>query len=47
MFEEMNRVIAEKKIRPVLDRTFPLTDAAAAFRHLESGAHFGKVVLSF
>jgi NADPH:quinone reductase-like Zn-dependent oxidoreductase len=45
MFEEMNRLIVARGIRPVIDRTFPLADAAAAFRHLESGAHFGKVVV--
>jgi NADPH:quinone reductase-like Zn-dependent oxidoreductase len=45
MFEAMNRVIAEKQIRPVIDRAFPLADAPAAFRHLESGSHFGKVVI--
>jgi NADPH:quinone reductase-like Zn-dependent oxidoreductase len=45
MFEAMNAVIAEKKLRPVIDRTFPLAEAPAAFRHLESGSHFGKVVV--
>lgn len=30
---------------PLVDRTFPLDDAAAAHSHLESGAAFGKVVL--
>jgi NADPH:quinone reductase-like Zn-dependent oxidoreductase len=41
----MNRLVAEKQIRPVIDRAFPLADAPAAFRHLESGSHFGKVVV--
>lgn len=31
---------------PLVDRVFELGDAAAAHRHLESGAAFGKVVLS-
>ncbi|HEY3789476.1 MAG TPA: zinc-binding dehydrogenase [Urbifossiella sp.] len=34
-----------KGIDPVIDRVFPLDDAVAAFRHLESGSHFGKVVV--
>ena len=42
----MNAVIAAKKIRPAIDRTFPLSDGVAAFRHLESGSHFGKVVVT-
>lgn len=46
MFEDMNALVSEKKLRPVIDRAFPLTDAVAAVRHLESGSHFGKVVLA-
>jgi len=33
------------KLRAIIDRTFPLRDAAAAHAHLESGNHVGKVVL--
>lgn len=36
---------AAPAIRPVVDRVFPLDEAAAAHRYLESGAGFGKVVL--
>ena len=32
-------------IRPVLDQHFPLAELAAAFRHQESGQHFGKIVV--
>ena len=45
MFEAMNRAIALAELRPVVDRVFGFADAVAAFRHLESGAHFGKVVI--
>ena len=45
MFEAMNALIAEKQLRPVIDRVFPFAEAVAAFQHLERGAHFGKVVL--
>ena len=37
--------IAAGKVRAIVDRTFPLSDAAAAHAHLESGSHVGKVVL--
>lgn len=32
-------------LQPVIDRSFPLEDLAAAFRHQESGSHFGKIVV--
>ena len=37
--------IAAGKIKPQVDKTFPLADAAAAHAHLEGGAHVGKVIL--
>ncbi len=33
------------KVKAVVDRTFPLEEAAAAHAYLEAGAHVGKVVL--
>jgi NADPH:quinone reductase-like Zn-dependent oxidoreductase len=45
MFESMNRAIGLHQLRPVVDRVFPFTEIRAAVRHLESGAHFGKVCL--
>lgn len=33
------------QLRPLIDRTYPLADAAAAERRLEESAHFGKIVL--
>jgi NADPH:quinone reductase-like Zn-dependent oxidoreductase len=33
------------QLRAIVDRTFPLPDAAAAQRYLEAGQQFGKVVL--
>jgi len=47
MFEDMSRAIAAHGLHPVLDRTFPFAEAPAALRHMESGAHFGKVVVGF
>ena len=34
------------RIAPVLDRTFPLAEAAAAHKRLESSAHIGKIILT-
>jgi NADPH:quinone reductase-like Zn-dependent oxidoreductase len=34
------------RIRPIVDQTFPLAHVAKAHRHVESGAHVGKVVLT-
>lgn len=45
-FEAMNRAIAQHGLRPVIDSTFALERGADAFRHLQSGKHFGKVVVS-
>ena len=36
---------AKDPIRPIVDSTFPLADAAAAHRRLEESAHVGKIVL--
>jgi NADPH2:quinone reductase len=38
-------LIAAGKVRPVIDRTFPLAEAAAAHRLMESSAHIGKILL--
>lgn len=38
-------MVTEGGLRPEMDRTFPLSDAAAAHAHMESGEHVGKIVL--
>ncbi|HEX8281937.1 MAG TPA: NAD(P)-dependent alcohol dehydrogenase [Pyrinomonadaceae bacterium] len=47
MFEEMNGFIEAHGLRPVIDRTFGFDEARAALARLESGKHFGKVVIEF
>lgn len=39
-------MVAEGRLRPEMDKLFPLADAAAAHAHMESGEHVGKIVLS-
>ena len=43
--QDMVRALEASTLRPVLDRHFALDDLVAAFRHQESGQHFGKIVL--
>jgi NADPH:quinone reductase-like Zn-dependent oxidoreductase len=43
--EDMIRAITVNRIKPVIDRRFPLEEIAAAFRYFESQKHFGKVCL--
>ncbi|MFM8353672.1 MAG: zinc-dependent alcohol dehydrogenase family protein, partial [Gammaproteobacteria bacterium] len=45
-FEDMCRALAANTIHPVVDQTFALDDARAAFRLMERGGHFGKIVVS-
>ncbi|MGD9763845.1 MAG: NAD(P)-dependent alcohol dehydrogenase [Candidatus Binatia bacterium] len=46
MFQAMNRAIAQHQLRPAIDRVFGFDQTVDAYRHLESGAHFGKVVVT-
>jgi NADPH:quinone reductase-like Zn-dependent oxidoreductase len=42
---DMIRAIDANGMKPVVDRTFPLEEIVAAFRHQESNRHFGKICL--
>jgi NADPH2:quinone reductase len=39
-------LIASGAVKPIVDRTFPLAQAAQAHAYLEAGDHLGKVVLT-
>lgn len=45
--QKMIRAIEANDMHPILDRSFGLEDIADAFRHEESGRHFGKICLEF
>lgn len=44
-FTSMLSLISDGAIRPVVDRTYPLAEAAAAHRRMEEAGQFGKIVL--
>ncbi|MGO9013893.1 MAG: zinc-dependent alcohol dehydrogenase family protein [Dissulfurispiraceae bacterium] len=45
MFESMNRAINLHQLHPVVDRIFSFEEIGQALRHMESGAHFGKICI--
>ena len=45
MFERLVRVLEHSNIDPIIDRMFSFEETRAAYEHLASGTHFGKVVI--
>lgn len=45
MFEDMNKAITANTLRPVIDSVFEFDQARDALKHMESGSHFGKIVV--
>jgi NADPH:quinone reductase-like Zn-dependent oxidoreductase len=45
MFERLLNALAVSQIRPIIDRTFVFEETHAAYAYLQSGAHFGKIVI--
>jgi NADPH:quinone reductase-like Zn-dependent oxidoreductase len=46
-FEDALTLLNEGKIKPVIDRIFPISEIQSAHEYLESSMQFGKVVLSY
>jgi NADPH:quinone reductase-like Zn-dependent oxidoreductase len=44
-FLQGSKVIEARKVRPVIDRIFPLAEAAAAHKLMETSRHIGKILL--
>ena len=42
---ELLPLLASGKLKPIVDKVFPLAEAADAHRRMEESAHFGKIVL--
>ena len=47
MFEDMNSAIEANKLKPVIDKTFAFEEVREALKYMESGSHFGKIVIRF
>jgi NADPH:quinone reductase-like Zn-dependent oxidoreductase len=45
MFENLNRALEQTGIKPVIDKIFPFESAAEAYKYMQSGSHFGKIVI--
>ena len=46
-FNAMNRAIDFHRLQPVIDSSFAFDELPDALRYLETGKHFGKIVLTF
>lgn len=46
MFLRLNAFLEKHDIRPIIDRVFTFDEAVAAYGHLESGVHMGKIAIS-
>jgi NADPH:quinone reductase-like Zn-dependent oxidoreductase len=46
-FAAMNDFITAHGIKPVIDKSFAFEEAQAAYDHLASAKHFGKIVITF
>jgi NADPH:quinone reductase-like Zn-dependent oxidoreductase len=44
--EQIAQLIEAGEVTPVIDRIYPLADAAEAVRHLEEGHAAGKIVVT-
>lgn len=46
VLEEVWPLITSGTVKPLVDRTFPLAEAAAAHEYFDSGRHLGKILLT-
>ncbi len=46
MFEQMNLMFCQHNhLKPVIDKVFEFNEVKDALKYMESGAHFGKIVV--
>lgn len=46
MFEDLCRAVDVNGVKPVVDSVFRFEEAREAFHHMQSGSHFGKIVIN-
>lgn len=46
LYKKVWPFLVDGSVKPVIDSTFPLAEAAEAHRRIEGGAHIGKIVLT-
>jgi D-arabinose 1-dehydrogenase-like Zn-dependent alcohol dehydrogenase len=45
-FDGVYELVASGKVRPLIDKVFPLSEARAAHERMEAGEQLGKIVLT-
>lgn len=46
MFQRMLTAFTINQVHPIIDRVFPFAETREAYAYLQSGAHFGKIVIT-
>jgi NADPH:quinone reductase-like Zn-dependent oxidoreductase len=46
MMQAMHRAIEQSQMKPVVGKVFPILETIEAYRYLEQGRHFGKIIIS-
>jgi NADPH:quinone reductase-like Zn-dependent oxidoreductase len=44
-FRTVTDLLWKGKLKPVIDQVFPLAEGIEAYRRMEAGGHFGKILL--
>ncbi|MFZ1699953.1 MAG: NAD(P)-dependent alcohol dehydrogenase [Pyrinomonadaceae bacterium] len=47
MFEQMNRALSVSQEKPVIDRVFNFDEVREALTYMQTGSHFGKIVIRY
>ncbi|HEY5665803.1 MAG TPA: NAD(P)-dependent alcohol dehydrogenase [Gammaproteobacteria bacterium] len=45
LFVDLLKAVSQNGIEPVIDKVFPFDEAVAAYEHMASARHFGKIVI--